>query len=51
MNKNGELRIFFQKKNYNFIANIDLNKWYNISIEQKPNDEKVRDKTNITLET
>ena len=51
LNKNGELRIFFQKKNYNFIANVDLNNWYNISIEQKPNNEKVRDKTNITLET
>ena len=44
LNKNGELRIFFQQRKYNFIANVDLNKWYNISIEQKPNNKKVRKK-------
>ena len=44
LNKNGELRFLFQQKNYNFnfITNVDLNKWYNISIEQKPNNKKVR---------
>ena len=41
LNKNGELRIFFQQRKYQFISNIDLNKWYNITIQQKPNDEKV----------
>ena len=42
LNKNGELRIFFQQRKYNFISNVDLNKWYNISIEQNPNNRKVR---------
>ena len=42
LNKNGELRIFFQQRKYNFISNVDLNRWYNISIEQKPNNKKVR---------
>ena len=42
LNKNGELRIFFQKKKYSFTSNIDSNKWYNISIEQKLNYDKVR---------
>ena len=42
LNKNGELRIFFQQRKYSFVTNVDLRKWYNISIEQKPNDEKVR---------
>ena len=42
LNKNGELRIFFQRRKYTFsTSNVDLNKWYNISIEQKPNDKKV----------
>ena len=41
MNKNGQLRIFYQQRKYQFIFNIDLNKWYNITIEQKPNDRKV----------
>ena len=44
VNKNGELRIFFEKRKYNFILNVDLNKWYNISIEQRPTNEKVRKK-------
>ena len=41
LNKNGELRIFFQKRKYQFILKVDLQKWYNITIEQKPNDRKV----------
>ena len=49
LNKNGELRFFFEKRNYNFISNVDLNKWYNISIEQKPNNEKVREKKHFLL--
>ena len=48
LNKNGELRIFFHQRKYNFISNVDLNKWYNISIEQKPINEKVREKQKIT---
>ena len=44
LNKNGELRIFFQQRKYNFISNVDLNRWYTISIEQKPNNKKVREK-------
>ena len=51
LNKNGELRIFFQKKNYNFIANVDLNKWYNISIEQKPRNKEVWEDMNKSLYT
>ena len=43
LNKNGELRFFFEQRKYNFISNVDLNKWYVISIEQRPNDEKVRE--------
>ena len=46
LNKNGELRIFFEKKKNNFISNVDLNKWYNISMEQKPKNEKVRKNQN-----
>ena len=42
LNKNGELRIFFQQRKYMFIVNVDKNKWYNISVEQKPNNSKVR---------
>ena len=44
LNKNGVLRIFFEKKKYNFITNVELNKWYNISIEQKPKNGKVSKK-------
>ena len=44
LNKNGELRFFFEQRKYNFISNVDLNKWYVISIEQRPNDERVREK-------
>ena len=44
LNKNGELRFFFEKRKYSFILNVDLNKWYNISIEQRPTNEKVRKK-------
>ena len=47
LNKNGKLRIFFQQKKYNFISNVALNKWYNISIEQKPNYEKVSEKIHV----
>ena len=42
LNKNGELRIFFQQRKYSFISNVELNKWYNISIEQNPKNKKVR---------
>ena len=45
LNKNGELRIFFQQKKYEFISNVDLNKWYNISIEQNPKNKKVKRKS------
>ena len=41
LNKNGELRIFFQKRKYTFVSNVDLNKWYNITIEQKIKFKKV----------
>ena len=40
-NKKGELRIFFQKRKYTFNSNVDLNKWYNITIEQKMKFKKV----------
>ena len=49
LNKNGELRFFFEQRKYNFISNVDLNKWYNISIEQRPNNEKVREKKHFLL--
>ena len=42
LNKNGELRIFFQQRKYSFVTNVDLNKWYDISIEQKTENEKVK---------
>ena len=42
LNKNGELRFFFHIKKYNSIFDVELNKWYNISIEQKLNHKKVR---------
>ena len=41
LNKNGELRIFFLQRKYSFISNVDLHKWYNISIEQKPKNKKI----------
>ena len=41
LNKNGELRIFFLRRKYSFISNVDLHKWYNISIKQKPKNKKV----------
>ena len=47
LNKNGELRFFFQQRKYSFIANVDLNKWYNITIEQKQNDQKVTKKGKV----
>ena len=34
LNKNGKLRIFFHQRKYNFVTNVELNRWYNISIEQ-----------------
>ena len=46
LNKNCELRIFFQLRKYSFVTKVDLNKWYNISMEQKPKNEKVRKKQN-----
>ena len=47
LKKTGHLKIVFDKeslKKNKFITNkpIDLNKWYNISVEQKPNEKKVR---------
>ena len=42
INKNGELRIFFRQRKYKFISKVNLGKWYNISIEQKPTNKKVR---------
>ena len=42
LNKNGDLRIFFQQRKYTFLLNVHLNKWYNIAIVQKQNDKKVR---------
>ena len=41
LNKKGQLRIFFQKRKYTFVSNVDLNKWYNITIEQKIKYKKV----------
>ena len=41
LNKNGQMRIFFQKKKYSFVSNVELNKWYNITIEQKLKNKKV----------
>ena len=45
LNKNGELRFFFENRKYNFISNVVLNKWFNISIEQKPKNKKVSQKS------
>ena len=44
LNKNGKLRFFFLKRKYSFSSNkaFRQNKWYNISIEQKAFNEKVR---------
>ena len=50
LNKNGQLRFFFENKKYTFITNIDLNKWYNISFEQKPKNEKVRKKAKVATQ-
>ena len=47
LNKKGKMKIFFEKRKYNFVLNIDLNKWYNISIEQKNKKEKVRNRNRI----
>ena len=41
LKKNGELRFFFHQRKYSFVTNVDLNRWYNISIEQKENNRKV----------
>ena len=41
LNKNGLLRIFFQKRKFTFVSNVDLNKWYSITIEQKMKYQKV----------
>ena len=49
LNKNGELRIFFQQRKYSFTSNVELNKWYNISIEQKQKNKKVKKKLNFIL--
>ena len=50
LNKKGKLKIFFEKRKYNFALNIDLNKWYNISIEQKNKKEKVRNRNIIEFD-
>ena len=47
LNRNGDVRIFFQQRKYTFILNVVLNKWYTIGIEQKINNKKVR-KVHIT---
>ena len=44
VNKNGHLRFSNSvsgNKKYKFLFNVDRNKWYNITIEQRPNNEKV----------
>ena len=50
LNKNGELRIFFQQKMFSFNTFVEINKWYNLTIEQKPNQEKVK-KKKLTVQT
>ena len=45
LNKKGELRFFFQQRQYTFVLNVNLKTWYNITIEQKQNDERVSTKT------
>ena len=47
LNKNGELRIFFEKRKYSYILNVDLNKWYNITVQQKPNNKKVKGQSQV----
>ena len=42
LKRNGDLRFFFQDRKYTFISDVILNKWYNISIEQKVKNKKVR---------
>ena len=45
LNKNGKLRISNSvsgNKKYQFISNVDKNKWYNITIEQKWNNSQVK---------
>ena len=51
LNKNGELRFFFQQRKYTFVSKVDLNKWYNISIEQKPKNKEVWEDMNKSLYT
>ena len=44
LNKNGALRFSHSvsgNKKYQFLFNVDLNKWYNITIEQEKNYQKV----------
>ena len=44
LNKNGVLRFSHSvsgNKKYQFLFNVDLNKWYNITIEQEKNYQKV----------
>ena len=48
LNKNGKLRIFFHQRKYNFVTNVELNRWYNISIEQNLNNKKVRKKPQVS---
>ena len=51
LNKNGELRFFFQQRKYTFVSKVDLNKLYNISIEQKPRNKEVWEDMNKSLYT
>ena len=44
LNKNGKLRVSNSvsgNKKHQFITNVGLNKWYNITVEQKQSNEKV----------
>ena len=46
LNKNGDLRVSNSvsgNSKFKFIFNVDLNKWLNITIEQKPYYEKVKE--------
>ena len=50
LSKNGDLRFSNSvngNKNYQFIFNVDLNRWYNITIEQKQHDQKVTKKGKV----
>ena len=45
LNKNGKLRVSNSvsgNKKYQVLSSVDLNKWYNITVEQKKDNEKVK---------